>query len=292
MDYYQILGIDKSASAEDIKKAYRKMARKFHPDLNPNDKVAETKFKEINEANEVLSNPESRKKYDSYGENWKNAEAYEQAKKQTSSSSGASSSNYNSDFFSQFFDGSNSDFDFNSYRRGSANQKFKGQDIHANLNLNLTDILEEHKQIFEVNGKKIRITIPKGAYNGLQIKLSGYGGEGYNGGPNGDLYITFEIQNNTNFQIHENDLKTEDTLDLYTAILGGEKIVKTLYGDIKLTIKPLTQNGATLRIKDKGLPLYKQDGKYGNLLVTLKVKLPENLNEEQKKLFEQLKNMQ
>lgn len=294
MDYYELLGVKKDATADDIKKAYRKQARKYHPDLNPNNAEAEAKFKAINEANEVLSNPENRTKYDKYGENWKNGEAYEQQAKQQSARGGGNysystgdASDY-SDFFSSMFGGEG----FGSYRQGSAGGKFKGQDIQATLNLNLTDVTKEQKQTFEVNGKKIRINVPAGAYDGLQIKLAGYGGEGHNGGPKGDLYITFSITNNTSFKLSGNDLKTEIDLDLYTAILGGEKVVSTLYGDIKLTIAPLTQNGAVVRVKEKGLPIYKQDGSFGNLLITFKVKLPERLNDEQKKLFEQLKNMQ
>lgn len=292
MDYYKILGISKTASADDIKKAYRKLARKYHPDLNPNNLEAEKKFKEVNEANEVLSSPENRAKFDKYGEHWKNAEAYEQAQSQQRATSNKTSSSEGQQHdFSDFFNSVFGENDFGSYRRGSAGGKFKGQDIHATLQLNLTDILVEHKQTFEVNGKKIRITVPAGAYEGLQIKLTGYGDDGFNGGPKGDLYITFGINNNTRFTISNQDLKADEELDLYTAILGGEKIVSTLYGDIKLTIKPFTQNGVTVRIREKGLPIYKGKETYGNLLVTFKVKLPESLNEEQKKLFEQLKNM-
>ena len=290
MDYYKILGISKSASTDDIKKAYRKLARKYHPDLNPNDKEAEKRFKEVNEANEVLSNTENRAKFDKYGEHWKNAEAYEQAQNHRSAKSTGQQSQSRdfSDFFSSVFN----ENDFGSYRRGSAGGKFKGQDLHATLNLNLTDILTEHKQTFEINGKKIRITVPAGAYDGLQIKLAGYGEEGFNGGPKGDLYITFGVKNNTNFKITNSDLKTEVELDLCTALLGGEKIISTLYGNIKLTIKPSTQNDTTVRVKDKGLPIYKEKDKYGNLLVTFKVKLPEFLTDEQIKLFEKLKNME
>jgi len=298
-DYYELLGVSKTAGTEDIKKAYRKLARKYHPDLNPNDKEAEKKFKAINEANEVLSNPETRTKYDKYGENWKNGEAYEEAQRTRQQSagsrgkstySGGNASDY-SDFFGSMF-GGDEGFDFGSYRQGRAGGKFKGQDIHATLNLSLTDVLTEHKQTFEVNGKKIRITVPAGAYDGLQIKLAGYGGEGYNGGPKGDLYITFGITNNTPYQVSGHDLKADAELDLYTAILGGQKTVSTPYGDIRLTVNPLTQNGTTVRVKDKGLPVYKEKDKYGNLLITYKVRLPESLTDEQKKLFEQLKNMQ
>jgi len=294
-DYYELLGVSKTAGTEDIKKAYRKLARKYHPDLNPNDAEAEKKFKAINEANEVLSNPETRAQYDKYGEHWKNGEAYEQAQNARKSAGNRQSHSYSTgeagDFFSSMFDGSEG-FDFGSFRSGRAGGKFKGQDLHATLNLNLTDVLQEHKQTFEISGKKIRITVPAGAYDGQEIKLPGYGGDGYNGGPKGDLYITFSVTNNTPYQLSGHNLKKEEELDLYTAILGGEKVVSTLYGDIRLTIRPLTQNGTTLRVKDKGLPVYKEKDKYGHLLITFKIKLPETLSEEQRKLFEQLKSMQ
>lgn len=293
-DYYELLGVSKTAGPEDIKKAYRKLARKYHPDLNPNDKEAEAKFKAINEAHEVLSDPDSRAKYDQYGEHWKNGEAYEQARRaqQQAYTRREGSNPQNETDFSDFFESVFGGNDFEGYRRGRAGGKFKGQDIHATLSLSLTDVLSEHKQTFEVNGKKIRITVPAGAYDGLQIKLAGYGGEGYNGGPKGDLYITFSITNNTPYQVTGHHLKKEEELDFYTAILGGEKVISTLYGDIRLSIQPLTQNGTTIRIKDKGLPVYKEKDKYGNLLVTFKVKLPDKLSDEQRKLFEQIKNMQ
>ena len=294
-DYYKLLGVSKTAGTEDIKKAYRKLARKYHPDLNPNDKEAEKKFKAINEANEVLSNPENREKYDKYGEHWKNSEAYEQAQNSRRDSGNHRSQSYSGgeadDFFSSVFGGEGG-FDFGSYRQGRAAGKFKGQDIHATLRISLSEVFKEHKQTFEINGKKIRITVPAGAYDGLQIKLSGYGGEGYNGGPKGDLYITFEIENNTPYEVAGYDLKMETELDLYTAILGGHKSVITPYGEIRLTVNPLTQNGTTVRVKDKGLPVYKQSGVHGNLLITYRVKLPDSLTEEQRKLFEQLKSTQ
>ena len=293
-DYYELLGVRKTASADDIKKAYRKLARKYHPDLNPNDPETEKKFKAVNEANEVLSNPESRAKYDKYGAHWKNGESYERAQNPKKGAGTRQTHSYSSgeagDFFSSMF-GKEGGFDFGSYRSGSAGGKFKGQDLHATLSLNLTDVLHEHKQTFEMKGKKIRITVPAGAYDGQEIKLPGYGGDGYNGGPKGDLYITFSIVNHTPYQVAGYDLKAEEELDLFTAILGGQKTVSTPYGDIRLTVNPLTQNGTTVRVKDKGLPVYKEKDKYGNLLITFKVKLPESMTEEERKLFEQLKNM-
>ena len=299
IDYYKTLGISKTATADDIKKAYRKLARKLHPDLNPGDKEAEKKFKELNEANEVLSNPESRAKYDKYGENWKHGEAYEQAQQQQSRQysqqdfgGGFSGADFGdgedySDFFQSMFGGMGG---FGRSSRGSASGKFKGQDVQAELTLSLRDAAETHSQIFEINGKKVRITIPAGVYDGQQIKVGGHGNQGVNGGPNGDLYITFNIAPDADFERNRNDLKTKVPIDLYTAVLGGDVSVKTLTGTVNLKVKPETQNGTTVRLKGKGFPVYKKEGEYGDLFVTYDVKLPVNLTEQQKDLFNQLKN--
>jgi curved DNA-binding protein len=300
IDYYKILGVDKNATQDDIKKAYRKQARKYHPDLNPGDKEAEKKFKELNEANEVLSNPENRSKYDKYGENWKHGEEYEKAQQQQqrqyqqqSYNGGYSGADFGggedfSDFFQDMFGGAAGGFGRSS--RGRASGKFKGQDITAELNLNLRDAATTHPQTFEINGKKVRITIPAGVYDGQQIKLKGHGNPGVNGGPNGDLYITFNIPADPDFERIGDDLKTKVTIDLYTAVLGGEVKVQTLNGSVNLKVKPETQTGMMVRLKGKGFPVYKKEGEHGDLFVTYEVKLPTNLTEKQKELFEQLKN--
>lgn len=299
IDYYKILGVDKSATQDDIKKAYRKLARKLHPDLNPDDKESERKFKELNEANEVLSNPENRAKYDKYGENWKHGEEYEKAQQQRQyqqqsyGSGGFSGADFGdgedfSDFFQSMFGGSGGGFGRSS--RGSSSGKFKGQDVHAELNLNLKDAAQTHPQTFEINGKKVRITIPAGVYDGQQIKLKGHGNPGFNGGPNGDLYITFNIPVDPNFERIGDDLKTKVSIDLYTAVLGGDVKVNTLDGSVNLKVKPETQNGTTVRLKGKGFPVYKKEGQSGDLFVTYEIKLPTGLTDKQKELFEQLKN--
>lgn len=304
IDYYKILGIDKSASADDIKKAYRKLARKHHPDLNPDNKEAERKFKELNEANEVLSNPENRKKYDQYGENWKHGEAYDQAQQQQNQQrynrgnqqGGFGGADFGegadfSDFFNSMFGGSGGQASgFGGNSRGSASGKFKGQDISADLNLHLKDAAKTHQQTFEINGKKLRITIPAGVSDGQQIKLKDHGNPGVNGGPKGDLFITFHILPDAKFTRVRDDLKMEQDIDLYTAILGGEVIIKTFEGDIKLKIKPETQNGTSVRLKGKGFPKYKKEDSFGDLYITYQVKLPTNLTEKEKELFQQLKN--
>lgn len=290
IDYYKILGVDKNASQDDIKKAYRKLARKYHPDLNPNDKEAKKRFQEINEANEVLSNEENRKKYDQYGENWQHADEYEKARQSQqqqyrySSGSPFSEGMGDEDMFSDFFE---SMFGRASGRRGSQ-VKFKGQDYNAELNLNILDIFESHKQTITVNGENLRITIPAGVENGQTIKIKGKGGAGVNGGPNGDLYITFVVANNTKFKRKGSDLYTTVDIDLYTAVLGGEITVETLNGKVKLKVSAETQNNTKVKLKGKGLPVYKSEGQFGDLYITYFVKIPTGLSEKQKVLFQEL----
>lgn len=291
IDYYQTLGVDKSASQGDIKKAYRKLARKHHPDLNPKDTHAKDKFQEINEANEVLSDPEKRKKYDEYGENWKHADEFEaqkQARQQAyHSSDGQSFAGAGAEGFSDFFE---SMFGQRGGRsRSSAG--FRGQDFNAELHLSLRDAAHTHKQILTVNGKNVRITIPAGVANGQVIKLKGYGSEGINGGPAGDLLITFVIAQDTVFRRLGDDLYVDVPVDLYTAVLGGEQLVDTLGGKVKLKVKPETQNGTKVRLKGKGFPVYKKEGQAGDLIVTYSVKIPTNLTEGQKELFRELQSM-
>jgi curved DNA-binding protein len=296
IDYYKVMEIDKSTTEADIKKAYRKLARKYHPDLNPNDKEAERKFKELNEANEVLSNPENRKKYDQYGENWQHGEEYEKARQQQQQYQNASG--YQGDFGGGSFGGAGdySDF-FESMFGGGAprgnRQKaaFKGQDFNAELHLDLKDVYTTHKRTLTINGKNIRLTIPAGVENGQVIKISGQGGEGANGGPKGDLYLTFFIENHSQFKLDKHNLYSTVDLDLYTALLGGEIMVQTFDGKVKLTIKPGTQNDSKVKLKRKGFPVYKKEGEFGDLYITFHVVLPTSLSDKEKELVVELKKL-
>lgn len=285
IDYYKILGIEKNATADDIKKAYRKMARKLHPDLNPNDKEAHRKFQQINEANEVLSDPEKRKKYDAYGKDWQHAEAFEQQKRSSAHSQPGGGRQFDESDFSDFFESM-----FGTAGRGRQ-AKFRGQDYNAELKMNLTDALQTHPQTLTVNGKNIRITIPAGIEDGQVIKLKGYGAPGVNGGPAGDLYIRFSLSPHPDFKRLGNDLYTTVKIDLYTAMLGGNITVDTLTGKVKLTVAPETQPGTKIRLKGKGFPVYKKEGEYGDLYVTYEIELPVNLTAEQKRLFTELSNL-
>ena len=289
IDYYKVLGIEKNATQEDIKNAYRKLARKHHPDLNPNDKEAHKKFQQVNEANEVLSDPEKRKKYDEYGKDWQHAEQFEQARQSQGFGKETFTGDFNDSEFSDFFTSMFGNMGDGGYRQRQT--KFRGEDYHAELQLNLTDVYKTHQQVLTVNNKNIRITIPAGVENGQQIKIKGHGGPGIHAGPNGDLYISFHIINNTKFKRDRNDLHSSVDIDLYTAVLGGEIIIDTLDGKAKLNVKPGTQNGNKIKLKGKGFPLYKKEGEFGDLVITFQIKIPTNLTDKQKELFEQLSKL-
>lgn len=307
IDYYKILGVNKNATQDEVRTAYRKLARKHHPDLNPNDKEANKKFQQVNEANEVLSDPEKRKKYDQYGKDWQHAEAFEKAQ-QASGGKGRSrrgaSPGAGGGFegFSGSFGGSDfgeaggfSDFFESLFGHGSASagagRGRRGQDLYAEFQLSLQDAYRTHQQVLTVNGKNIRITIPAGVENGQQIKLKGHGGPAGNNGTAGDLYITFIIPQDARFRREGNDLHTRLQVDLYTAVLGGDVTVDTLGGQIKLKVKPETQNNTVMRLKGKGFPVYKMEGQYGDLYITFDIRLPEHLSEKERSLWKELAKM-
>ncbi|MEP6582731.1 MAG: J domain-containing protein [Ginsengibacter sp.] len=297
VDYYKTLGISKAATGADIKKAYRKLARKYHPDVNPNDKESHKKFQQINEANEVLSDPEKRKKYDQHGKDWKQADQYEKARQQQGA--GGYAGGFGGQDFGQYTYSSGDDSSFSDFfeslfggaKKSRQQAKYRGQDYNAELRLSLTNAYVTHKQTLTINGKNVRITIPAGVENGQVIRLKDYGSPGVNGGPNGDLYITFSVNNDTNFKREGNNLYKDEDLDLYTALLGGEKTIETLNGKIKLKVNSETQNGTRVRLKGKGYPVYKKEGEFGDLYLTWNIKLPVNLTDRQKELFTELSKL-
>ena len=286
VDYYNILSVDKKASEEDIKKAYRKLARKLHPDLNPNDKEANKKFQQVNEANEVLSDPEKRKKYDQYGKDWQHADQFEQQRQQQRHQGGQHFGGDSDGDFSNFFESM-----FGGGGR-SRQTKYRGQDYNAELQLSFTDAMETQQQTLTINGKNIRVTIPAGIDNGQILKLKGHGAAGVNGGPAGDLLITFVIGNHPTFKRAGSDLYTTAVIDLYTALLGGDTTIDTLNGKVKLKVNAETQHGTKIRLKGKGFPIYKKEGESGDLYVTYEVKLPTHLTDKQKELFTELSHLQ
>lgn len=296
IDYYKVLGVERTATQQDIRKAYRKMAKRYHPDINKDDPTAKERFQEINEANEVLGDPEKRKKYDEYGENWRHAEEFEAQRRQYSNSANGrggydfggfggfgdfSGSAGNSSGFSDFFEQL-----FGSGLRGAKNNR--GEDISATLTLSLREAAVTHQQTFTVGGEKIRITVPAGITDGQRIKLKGRGAASPDGTVRGDLYITFRIEPDSTFTLHGNDLYATVTVSLYTMLLGGEAVVPTLTGNAKVNIKAGTQPDSKLRLRGKGFPVYRQNGKYGDLIITVKVTLPQ-LNEKQKSIVTELR---
>ena len=301
IDYYSVLNLPKTASDADVKKAYRKLARKHHPDLNPNDEEANKTFQRINEANEILSDPEKRKKYDQYGKDWQHAEQFEEARRQQKQSYAAghpAGGHPADDDFSGGFGGADfTDFLSSMFgqggnaRNGRQQTQFRGQDYRADLHLTLREARAMHKQTLTVGGSTIRITVPAGIENGQKIKLAGYGSPGVNGGPAGDLYITFALADDPRFKRMGNDLHVDEEVDLYTALLGGERVVETMDGKVKLTVPAETQSGTKVRLKGKGFPVYKQDSTFGDLYITWQIKLPTNLTDEQKALFRQLSTL-
>lgn len=290
IDYYKVLGISKEATTDEIKKAYRKLARKLHPDINPNDKEAQSKFQKLNEANEVLSNPEKRKKYDKYGKDWENGEEYEKYQnQQRQSNQGRQQSYSNADFSGDDFSDYFSSMFGNQTGGGRGQQRYRGQDIQASLQIDIREAYTTHKKEFTVNGKNIRITIPAGIEDQQTIKINGYGNPGSNNGPSGDLYITISVINTSPFKRVGNDLFLNYDLDLYAAVLGGEVTISDFNNaKLKLKVAAGTQNNTKVRLKGKGFPVYKKENQFGDLYVTYTVLIPTKLSEKETELFNEL----
>lgn len=319
-DYYKVLGIAKDASSDDIKKSFRKLARKYHPDVNPGDKKAEEKFKEINEAYEVLSDPDKRKKYDTLGPNWQeqfgpqfNRRAYTNAYRP---SAGFDSNSGFSDFFEALFGRSGGGMRGQDMYRKRVGDNIE-QPVEVTLqeaytgaartfNIQSNDICPLCRGTGEVSGrpctncsgqgrltnvKRLQVKIPAGVDNGSKIRVAGEGQPGLGGGPRGDLYLVISVKTDPQYERKGDDLYTDVEADLVTAILGGEVPVPLPDGrKLVLTIPPETQNGRLFRLSGKGMPRLRGDGS-GTLFARLKVVLPMQLTSEEKGLFEQLARM-
>lgn len=296
-DYYKILGVDKKATTDEIKKAYRKLAIKYHPDKNPNNKSAEEKFKEINEANEVLSDPEKRKKYDALGENWNQyrqqedtGDNFDWSRWTSGHQRGAGPFSGGETFgnggeFSSFFEsifGGSGGFE----RRGNA--KMKGQDYRAEIELSLEDAYHGRESRIEVNGKTLQMKLKPGIKNGQVLRIKEKGGPGRNGGPRGDIYLTLIIPPHPHFERREDDLYCDAPVDLYTAVLGGKQLVITLKGNIRIDISAGTDNGKTLRLKGLGMPRFGKPNEFGDLYAKVQITIPKKLTFEEIKLFREL----
>jgi curved DNA-binding protein len=303
-DYYKTLGVDKKATQEEIKKAYRKLAVKWHPDKNKDSKEAEEKFKAINEANDVLSDPENRKKYDELGENWQQFEhagaqgqgqrQYQQQRQQSGGGQGFnpfgdSEGGGFSDFFEQFFRNSGGASAGGGQR---ANRGFKGQDFETEMEITLEEAYHGTNRIIQLPNEKLRMTTKPGAYTDQLLRIKGKGDKGSSPEHNGDLFVRVKVRPDSVFERKGDDLYRDHTVDLYTAVLGGETIAKTMTGQIKIKIEAGTQNGRTVRIKGKGMPVSGKADTFGDLYIKLQVHIPEKLTDKQRELFEQLKSNQ
>ena len=302
-DYYKSLGLEKSATPEQIKKAYRKLARQHHPDVNPNDKGAEQKFKEINEANEVLSDPEKRKKYDQFGADWQRYQqqpgggagrggppggGFDWSQYTQGQGGGGGSPFGEEEDFSDFFGSLFGNMGGGGGRGGRTSRPGAGPDYQAELELSLEEAFQGGPRTITVNGKNLRLTIAPGVADGQSIRLRDQGGPGRNGGPSGALLITLRIRPDARYARTGDDLTQDVPVSIYKALLGGEQTVETLSGQVKIKLKPETANGTRLRLRGKGFPVYKKDGQFGDLYLRLTLKLPQNLTDPEKELIQQL----
>lgn len=309
-DYYKILGVDRSASDKDIRQAYRRLARKYHPDVNPDDRSAEDKFKEVNEAYEVLSDSEKRTKYDQLGQ------SYQQWQRMggqpggfdwsgwTTGGAGGFPGGYRveyanvddmggdvfSDFFRSIFGGTGGRAG-RAERQRSARQSIRGQDLEVDANITLDDAYQGTTRVVQVGRRKLTVKIPSGAREGTRVRLSGQGEKGYAGGRPGDIDVIVHVMDHPAFRREGDDLHIDLKVPLYTAVLGGSMEVPTLDGHVKLRIQPGTQSGKSIRLKGKGMPRLRLTGNYGDLYAHVLVQVPTELTEQEQALFEDLRDL-
>ncbi len=322
-DYYKILGVSRDADEKEIKKAFRRLAREYHPDMNKGDKSAEEKFKEVNEAYEVLSDKEKRSRYDQLGADW---QSWQHAGRRPEDfdwgrwSSGGGPGGYVrygnvddlqdlfggggggdvfSDFFQQLFGGA-------AGRRAGADDLFgggrvsagrarvtKGRDYEQPVEITLPEAFHGATRLLQMEGgRRLEVKIPAGADSGTRVRIAGAGGAGTRGGEAGDLYLVVRVEPDAHFERRGNDLYTDLSLDLYTTLLGGEASVSTLSGrSVMLHIPAGTQNGQTFRLRGQGMPDLNRPQEHGDLYAKVTVKLPERLTEQERQLFEELKKL-
>ena len=293
-DYYKILGVDKKASQDDVKKAYRKLAVKFHPDKNPGDKKAEEKFKEINEANDVLSDPAKRKKYDDLGENWQsqsqgfpNDFGQQSRRRQGGQQFYSSEESQFSDFFESVFGrGAGGGFGGSSKQRGRMQRQ--GEDHQAETTITLEEAFNGTSRQVNLANQTLNLKLKPGIADGQILRMKEKGGPGMNGGPNGDLFITIHIQKHPRFERKGDDLYFDQPLDAYTAILGGKLAVQTIDKTIKINIPEGTDSDKVFRLKEMGMPEYSNPKQRGDSYVSVHIVVPKNLSSEDKEILAKL----
>ena len=307
-DYYKVLGVKKGASDKEIKSAFRKLARKYHPDVNKDDKRAEEKFKEINEAYEVLSDPEKRKKYEQFGSDWQRWQQrggspgdYDWSQWSGGGGRPGAGARYGtvedlgdlfggSGAFSDFFNGLFGGGRGRPGRTGGYQMRpQRGQDHRQEVEITLEEAYRGATRILDKDGRRLEIKIPAGAKTGTKVRLAGEGMAGGMGGAPGDLYLIVKVRPDPRFRRDGDDLHLTFDVDLYTALLGGKVNIPTPSGSVVLTIKPETQNGRTMRLRGKGMPSLKKKEVYGDLYAKVNVQLPTSLTSHQRDLLEEMR---
>jgi len=287
IDYYKILETDETSSLDEIIKAYRKLARRFHPDVNPGNEEAHNHYQKIHEANQVLSNPETRAKYDRLRASW---EAHQQSDDAAANEFDWTPWQVNLEDDSQpsglspFFDAIFTGMELNPVNLDTN----KGLDYTQKIEITLEEAFSGVSRILRIGGRRIEVRIPKGATTGTKVRVRGEGGVSPDGSTKGDLYLEITVTPHPHFQRDGDDLRLELPVNLYTAVLGGEVVVPMLKGKIKLKIQPETQAGQGFRLKNQGMPNLKNPEQRGDLHIRVLVTLPENLTEEEIELFEEL----
>lgn len=299
-DYYKILGVAKDASQDEIKKAYRKLAMKYHPDKNPNNKEAEARFKEVSEAYEVLKDPDKRKHYDELGANWKQ---YQDAGSGAGTTEGPGGFRYEyygpgesggqgvnfedifgagsggfSDFFEQVFGSAYRQSGKRTYRQPRAH---KGQDYESEFQITLQEAYQGTSRLVNIDGKQIKINIKPGVKDGQVLRVKGKGGRGARGGESGHLFLKVKVIPDTKFRRKDNDIYTTADIDFYKAVKGGKINLQTLAGGISINIPAGTQDGKMFRLKGKGMPVFGKKDTYGNMFVKINIILPLKMNKEE-----------
>jgi curved DNA-binding protein len=315
-DYYKTLGLNRNAGQDEIKKAYRKLARKYHPDVNPEDKTAGTKFSEINEAHEVLSDPEKRKKYDQFGANWQQFEQsggrpedFNWSQWQSNPGSSYSYRTVTPEEFQDLFGGAGGYSDFfdtlfgaagpRASDRGAAGREYyfrsgphRGRDREHTLQVTLEEAFHGATRTLEwENGRKIEAKIPRGVRTGSRVRLKGQGESGSGGGETGNLYLKIEVRPHHQFERNGDDLNLTISVDLFTLLLGGQVTVSGIDRSVRLDIPPETANGRVFRLRGLGMPRLKNPVERGELYVTVQAALPKSLSDKEKDLIKQWKNM-
>lgn len=286
-DYYDVLGVNRNASDDEIKRAFRSKAKQFHPDANPDNPAAEARFKEVNEAYEILSDEEKRSAYNRFGENWQHYQGFD-GQNPFSGAGGHVQVDDMSDIFETIFGGGGQ------RRRGGfrtqAAYPRAGDDIEQEVAISLREAYEGTKRIINKNGREITVQIPRGAASGTKVRLSGEGHSGFNGGSAGDLYLVVNVADDAQFERNDDDIHVDVKVDVFTAMLGGEVEAPTLMRPVRMKIRPGTQTGQKLRLTGKGMPKLRQENAFGNLYARVMIIVPEHLDPAQRELAESLRD--